>query len=294
MNVPLDKVGKWSELKLEIFEKYVRAYTTILGAKGRKLKYIYIDAFAGAGECISKKTAEIIPGSPLRALEVEEPFDEYHFIDLSQEKISYLKNIVHERFPQLVNRIRFYNQDCNQVLPEIFETIKWSEYKRALCFLDPYGLHLKWDVIEKAGKAGLDEGGRNIIEIFLNFPLMDMHRNIFWKNPANLYDAQIRRMDDFWGDNSWKNVTYTTQATLFGEEEVRLTSVMEPLKKAFIKRLKDIAGYRFVVEPLLVRMEIVGGPPLYYLFFATGNPTGYKIVKNIFDKIRERQLEYGL
>ena len=56
MDVPLDKVGKWSELKLEIFKKYVRAYTTILGAKGRKLKYIYIDAFAGAGECISKET----------------------------------------------------------------------------------------------------------------------------------------------------------------------------------------------------------------------------------------------
>ena len=42
--------------------------------------------------------------------------------------------------------------------------------------LDPYGLHLDWEVIETAGKM-------RSIEIFLNFPIMDMNRNALWRNP---------------------------------------------------------------------------------------------------------------
>jgi hypothetical protein len=29
---------------------------------------------------------------------------------------------------------------------KLLPTIKYGDYKRALCLLDPYGLHLDWDV----------------------------------------------------------------------------------------------------------------------------------------------------
>jgi len=61
-----DEIGYWSELKLEIVEKYGSAYTTTF--KNTRLKKYYIDGLCGAGVHFSRKTATQIEGSPSRAL----------------------------------------------------------------------------------------------------------------------------------------------------------------------------------------------------------------------------------
>ena len=87
-----DEIGPWSEIKLEIIEKYAAAYTKILSNQQRvRLKYEYIDGFCGAGEHVSKKTKQPIEGSPVRALKVDPPFNHYHFIDLDGQKTAYLQ-----------------------------------------------------------------------------------------------------------------------------------------------------------------------------------------------------------
>ena len=68
-----DEIGPWSEIKLEIIEKYAAAYTKILSNATVKLKYELIDGFSGAGEHISKSTKKPIEGSPVRALKVVPP-----------------------------------------------------------------------------------------------------------------------------------------------------------------------------------------------------------------------------
>lgn len=50
-----DEIGYWSELKLEIVEKYGAAYTQTF-ANFPRLKKYYIDGFSGAGVHISKTT----------------------------------------------------------------------------------------------------------------------------------------------------------------------------------------------------------------------------------------------
>ena len=86
-----DEIGYWSELKLEIVEKYGSAYTKTF--KRNRLKKYYIDGFSGAGVHLSKKTTTPVEGSPLRALKIYPPFDRYYFIDLDEEKTSYLQKI---------------------------------------------------------------------------------------------------------------------------------------------------------------------------------------------------------
>ena len=45
-----DRIGYWSEIKLEIIKEYASAYSTILAAQtGPSFYHVYIDAFAGAG-----------------------------------------------------------------------------------------------------------------------------------------------------------------------------------------------------------------------------------------------------
>jgi hypothetical protein len=50
-----DQIGYWSELKLEIVEKYGAAYTKAF-ANTHNLKKFYIDGFSGAGVHVSKTT----------------------------------------------------------------------------------------------------------------------------------------------------------------------------------------------------------------------------------------------
>ena len=49
-SLKFDKVGNWSEIKLEIVEAYAQAYSKIISAqKNPQLYHVYIDAFAGSG-----------------------------------------------------------------------------------------------------------------------------------------------------------------------------------------------------------------------------------------------------
>jgi three-Cys-motif partner protein len=59
-----DEIGYWSEIKLEIVRDYASAYSRILNSKN--LPHVYVDAFAGPGQHISKNTGEFVPGSPLK------------------------------------------------------------------------------------------------------------------------------------------------------------------------------------------------------------------------------------
>jgi three-Cys-motif partner protein len=86
-----DEVGPWSELKLEILRKYATAYSTILTEKG--FHHSYIDAFAGSGHHFSKRTGELIPGSPLNALDVKPPFDNFYLIDLDAMRANELRKL---------------------------------------------------------------------------------------------------------------------------------------------------------------------------------------------------------
>jgi three-Cys-motif partner protein len=97
-----DEIGYWSEVKLDIVREYAAAYSRILTAKN--LPHVYIDAFAGAGQHVSKNTGEFVPGSPLNALNVQPPFREYHFIDLNAAKIEHLQNLAGARPRLLLSR----------------------------------------------------------------------------------------------------------------------------------------------------------------------------------------------
>jgi len=269
----LDEIGFWSEVKLEIVKKYAAAYSIIL-AKQASLKHVYIDAFAGAGVHISKETRDFVPGSPLNALNIEPPFCHYYFVDLKKGKINLLKNIVGDR-----NNVDIFMGDCNVILKrDVFPQVRYEDYKRALCLLDPYGLHLNWDVIQGAGQM-------KTIEIFLNFPIMDMNMNVLWSNKSQVQKAQIERMNLFWGDKSWQSASYTEDLNLFNDT-IQVKKQIRDVMKAFQRRLKEVAGFRYVPEPIPMRNKTRG--LIYYLFFASQYPVAKAIVEDIFNRYRRK------
>ncbi len=268
-----DEIGYWSEIKLEIIREYATAYSKIMAAqRNPKLHHSYIDAFAGSGHHISKTTGDLVAGSPTNALLVDPPFKEYFLIDLNQDKVSALKS----RFGGRPD-VHIWGGDCNDILlREVFPKVKFADYRRGLCLLDPYGLHLKWDVIQTAGMM-------KSIDVFLNFPVADINRNVLWRNPEGVDPADIERMDAFWGDDSWRSLAYTKDTNLFGFEE---KTDNQTVADGFVERLKHAAGFAHVATPLPMRnsKEAV----VYYLFFASPKPHAQEIVDYIFEKYRSR------
>ncbi|SLM47055.1 conserved protein of unknown function [Nitrospira japonica] len=265
----IDEIGPWSEVKLDIIREYAQAYSQILSAqKEPRLYHIYIDAFAGAGVHLSRATKEFVPGSPLNALNVSPPFAEYHFIDIDQARVDSLQQVAQQR-----QNVFVHEGDCNQVLlGKVFPRVQYKDYRRGFCWLDPYGLHLDWKVIYTAGQM-------KSVEIFLNFPIMDMNMNVLKHDPESVPSEQAERMTRFWGDGSWKSAAYSTTGNLFGYEE-KLDN--ETVTKAFRERLLGVAGFKHVSKPLAMRNS--RGAVVYYLFFASPKPVALRIVKDIFKK----------
>jgi len=115
---------------------------------------------------------------------------------------------------------------------------------------------------------------------------MDMNMNVLWHNSDKVTAEQVKRMDMFWGDNSWRQVAYKKTPGLFGEIEEKTHS--DIFAEAFRKRLKKVAGFKYVPEPMPMRNT--KGGVVYYLFFASPNETGGKIVREIFDTYRNKGL----
>jgi three-Cys-motif partner protein len=270
----LDEIGYWSEIKLDIIREYAKAYSTILAAQKKpRLHHVYIDAFAGAGVHKSKKTGEAVEGSPIIAANTEPPFKEYHFIDLDGSKVEHLRGMFSGR-----TDIHVHHGDCNQVLlDEVLPRVRYEDYRRGLCLLDPYGLHLNWEVICTAGQM-------KSVDLFLNFPIMDMNMNVFWKNPDGVAESDVRRMTAFWGDETWRKDAYREENTLFGPVSEKTDN--ETVAKAFRQRMHKVAGFANVPEPIPMRNTL--GAIVYYLFFASQKPVANQIVTDIFDKYRDR------
>jgi three-Cys-motif partner protein len=273
----LDKIGIWSEIKLDIIKEYANAFTKIMKSQEWCKGYVYIDAFAGPGVHISRRTGEFILGSPLNALEIDNPFTEYHYIDIDKEKAETLNRLTGDK-----TNVTIYQEDCNEILTEkILPSLSHESKKRALCILDPYGLHLNWETILTAAQ-------QRTIEIFLNVPLMDMNRNVLHNDLFKADPDQIERMNRFCGTEEWQEILYKEdkQMNLFGDTyRIKIVNSNIKLGEWFKKeRLQKAAGFQFVPEPVLMRNS--KGGPLFFLFFATYNETANKIVNDIFKKYR--------
>lgn len=164
--------GQWTEIKLDAFVKYVRAYLTIM-KKNPYWKTIYFDGFAGVGQRVRDRKGqqildlwegeipediEVYKGASKRVLEEKDlSFDYYYFIDKDKENITSLELIADNTEHIARNRIIIREDDCNAQLIKLASAL--SEKKlAALIFLDPFGMQIRWDSIQQLKKHGQISG----------------------------------------------------------------------------------------------------------------------------------------
>jgi len=266
-----DAVGPWSEDKLNLLRKYLQAYVKILSGQEWCKGYEYVDAFAGSGKPKSKDEQRYIDGSPRVALEVEPPFTRYHFIERSDWRRERLEALVVE-LP--TRSVKIYSGDCNQVLQdEVVPELPFRSLKRAIAFLDPFGMQLEWDTIEALAAV-------KTIEVILNFPVMAINRNIRRRQPEDMSPAMVETMNRFWGTEDWSTDLFEPDLTLFGEERIRVRQGGVELGELFRRRLQTV--FPETTVPLL--MTNSKKAPLYCLMFAGHNAIAAKIMGDIFGR----------
>ncbi|MCM8781865.1 MAG: three-Cys-motif partner protein TcmP [Candidatus Omnitrophica bacterium] len=266
----MDEIGKWSEDKLKLLEKYLNAYTTIMkGQKWCKNGYHYIDAFAGTGKPKAKDEERYIDGSPIVALKIKHPFKSYIFIEKENWRIAKLEKLKTE-FADIDIKIK--QGDCNKIIiKEIVPAIRYENFNRGIIFLDPFGMDIEWPTVESITKT-------KALEIFLNFPVMAINRSVLRKNPYKLTEEEVERMNRFWGSTDWRTNIYKEVPNLFGIHIEKVPQTGKSLGSLFQKRLEQV--FPEVTFPLVMKNS--KGAPLYCLIFAGHNPTGKKIAQDIF------------
>ena len=121
------------------------------------------------------------------------------------------------------------------------------------------------------------------MDVFLNFPLIDINLNEALRTLEASNPKEGARLTKIWGDDSWKHFAYVEQHDLFSSSVlIKRDEGNENLKRGFRERLKQIAGFSFVPEPILMKNK--AGGHLYFLFIASHQPVAQGIAEDILRK----------
>ncbi len=283
--------GDWTTAKLDVLAKYLSSYTTALKYKPTKehpfLK-LYIDAFAGTGYRDDQRDDEpspqhllfpdlaahdpqaLLDGSARLALKTEPRFDKYIFIDQSRKRCETLDGLKIE-FPNLAKDIDVRCGDANEQIRQICKN-NWGS-RRAVLFLDPYGMQVEWPTIESVAKT-------HAIDLWLLFPL-GIGVNRLLKKSGDIPKSWRTRLNALLGTEDWYDEFYkiTTTRDLFGNEHDHVEkATMETIGSYFNNRLKNVfAGV--ADQPGVLKNKV--NNPLYLLCCAVGNERGKSIALRI-------------
>ncbi|HEX8214329.1 MAG TPA: three-Cys-motif partner protein TcmP [Allosphingosinicella sp.] len=288
--------GVWTEVKLAAISAYSKFFT---GAIGGKFDLWYIDPFAGTGSRISaEETGGLFeggpistierqyPGSAARALSIEPPFDHLRFGDTKKSHIKALEELV-ALHPGRDAKV--IPDDANTFVQFMFGHPYWTDPKgrgrgsRALVFLDPYGLEVKWRTLEV-----LAASERADVWFLANLKaavqqLSRDHRKL---------DADKRRaLGEYFGTDTWEAEFY--QET---DDGGGLLGMMETQKRRGATK-QDVAAFHrkqlcklfsYVSEPLPLA---VGSMDDYFLLYCMSNnksPAARALIKKGADWVIQK------
>ena len=293
--------GAWTEDKLDTFEKYVRAYLTIMN-KYRDLynwKLIYFDGFAGSGSrsidntdddsdnmilelfenhYIQSEDISMYKGAAERVLGIQQKgFDYYYFIDKDESANNLLKSKLESLHPDKKGRLVFRPNDANTEVEKMADFLRQNINYKALVLLDPFGMQLNWQSIQKLQNTGTDLWILIPTGVIVN-RLLDRKGEL---KHIDTLTAFFGKDEDFIRDYFYKQ---RTEPSLFGDNTT-IEKVREPIRKIaelYLQQLKGI--FKFATpEPLVLYNS--RHTPIFHFAFASNNKNAVKIAKQIIGKM---------
>ena len=278
--------GSHTERKLDVVAKYLAAYVTVM--KQNSFELHYVDGFAGSGASTASgatdaleiglfDTHEIVEGSPVRALNIDPAFDRYLFIDFNEGNVASLQNLIRNHTNG--TRASVKSGDANEQIAQFCDWLNRQRMARAVVFLDPFGLAVKWETISKLAATGK-------VDLWYLVPVHGMSRQIK-SNGEFLPSAS--KIDDLWGSDSWREMAVRRVDLgndLFGQVDERLEKFAKAkqFSEMFRDHLKEAFGGR-VAESYLPLGR--GRLHEFSLMFACANPSrkAFDIALRIADHV---------
>lgn len=287
--------GRWTEDKLDVVGRYLAAYTTAL--KNQPFEKLYIDAFAGTGyrdarrigakgstdqqflfpDLAASEPQALLDGSARIALKTDPRFERYVFVERDPDRCKKLEGLKSE-FPELQSRIVIRQGEANHEITALTKG-SWRN-RRAVMFLDPYGMQVEWSTLEAIAAT-------RSIDLWLLFPL-GIGVNRLLLRSGDIPESWKHRLNVMLGTTDWYEQFYSVQPStdLFGTDEDRVIKASnEVIGRYFNERLKTIfAGV--AEKPRVLRNSV--NCPLYQLCFAVSNkngaPTALRIANHLLDE----------
>lgn len=258
--------------KLNAVAKYLAAYVTVM--KKQNFRLFYVDAFAGSGASTPRSetqevrglslfpAAAVVEGSPVRALMVDPPFDKYLFIEKGEENVRSLCELC-ANFPG--RNIEIVRGCADDRLSEFCQEIASQRFHRAVLFLDPFGLSVQWETIERIAAT-------RKVDLWYLVPVNAMSRQI--KGDGSFLPG-ASKIDDLWGSDDWRTMVVRkvdTSDDLFGyaDERVEKSARAEQFSEMFRRHLGELFAGRVSATYLPLGR---GGRHEFSLMFACANPS---------------------
>lgn len=254
------EIGPWGEHKYRLVHGYARVFAM---AMKRKWYRVYLDLYAGSGRARIEGTGRIVRTSPLRAMEIPDPFDQYVFCEKDPVRLEALRSRV-AREHQGTN-VSFVAGDVNAQAEEILAELPAPSKARkvlAFCFADPFKLDdLKFDTIHRLASRYMD--------FLILVPTdMDANRNMLrYSQPGN------QTLDAFFGDTGWR--AHWEKAELLGEPFWGF------VLKHFASRLETLRYLDHAAEQSELIRSVEKNLPLYRLAFFSRHQLGARFWKEV-------------
>ncbi len=268
--------GKWTEEKIEVFIKYIKAYMHIL-KKYPQWPLLYFDGFAGSGEIQTKDDdLDLMEGVAARVLSLEDPraFDVFYFVEMDTAKATKLNTFIKDKFPAVKQKF-VSAADCNEKLIGLANWLRRPENKhyRGVVFIDPFGMQVKWDSLREL--QGLH------IDLWILVPTGAAVNRLLKRkglSPENWFSS----LGDFFGvePDQIKERFYKVnpQMNLFGQtEHLKIDKAAEEAAKLYKERLNTI--FKFVSNPLEMRNS--RNAIIFHFFMASNVQVAMKIANDI-------------
>ncbi len=285
--------GVSTDLKLSLVERYLKGYTKALSTQFKELWYI--DAFAGSGERTVKIAGHdgdiLLPaieerierrrGSARIALDVQPRFSR---IVLFEAKKRFCVALEKLRMEYPGRRIDIVRGDANQLITDEIGRTRWSD-KRAVIFLDPYGMQVNWTTLERIRAT-------EAIDVWYLVSLAGLFRQAT-HNSLDLSADKRAALTRMLGTAGWESAWYQRlgQTDIWGRTDDRSvrTADVTAMEDFTARRLKSL--FPAVLPPM--RLHNDRGTPMFSLFFAISNraPKAIGLATRIANSILKPDLD---
>jgi three-Cys-motif partner protein len=260
--------------KQSVVVDYLAAYLHVMSKQPFHLAYV--DAFAGCGARIDAADQETAQsgfafeapasqpkaGTALEALRLKPGFHRYVFGDLNARHLEALGQRISEARDagEVLPETILLPVDANELVRRECEWLSGNRNRRAVMFLDPYGMQVEWGTLQTIAACPQ-------IDLWLLLPTgIAINRLLPWKRAQHPKWAE--RMDAFYGSQDWRDALTTTERDLLGVEHQLRSSDLEGIVRFTMDRLGSLFGGGLYPRALSLKS---GRHQAYHLVFASSS-----------------------